>query len=178
MDLEHYLMRLGVCGLSRVLDDMRLVELARKFAMSRRGHAEQHLDHYLRGQGRTKEVSIELLLEEDQGVRQAVVMGVIMGLASKLNGGVIALPQNYFRNEDWQFATGGINMAWQLIMDFKDRAEALVELSFTNRYRWHPDEDRWSQPVHQAAEHLKQRGASDYMMAGRPYILAVPYLGT
>ena len=128
-----------------------------------------HLGRYLNGTGGTQSVDLDALIREDYGVRERVTNTIVVSLRQGKTSGTVPIPQEAYRNQDWQYALGGINIQWQL----GDPPSATpiyrpgnVRISFKNKYRWHPNEPRVTQALHQAAERLKKKGAQDFWMEG------------
>jgi hypothetical protein len=156
----------AVCA---VTTDRRTLEVAEWATMRPGGRAEEFLHYYLAGSGFDKSVDIPTLLREDDGVRQTVEREISAQLKRPMTPmGVVPLPQPVFSNRDWRYATGSLNMNWKQIPMSLPNGQIAVELSFRNQYRWHPNEQRITQCVHQAAENLKQKGAKDFWMVGHP----------
>jgi len=157
----------AVCA---VTTDRWTLDVAQWATMRTGGKAEEFLHHYLAGSSLDKVVDILALLRDDVGVRETVEREISIQLkrpGMTVSTGNVALPQSAFKNRDWQYATGSLNMNWRR-MASSPPGQVTVELSLGNQYRWHPKEPRVSQCVHQAAENLKQTGAKDYWIVGRP----------
>lgn len=149
--------------------DRWTLEVAQWATMRPGGKAEEFLQHYLRGSGLEKPVSVHQLLQEDSGVRRTVEEEIRRQLArTSTEGGIVPVPQRAFANQDWRYATGSLNMRWKRLAQSLPPGQIVVELSFRNEYRWHPKEPRITQCVHQAAENLKQNGAREYWIVGAP----------
>lgn len=152
-----------ICRL--VPSDRILLELARMFAMWNKPLASKHLSHYLRGQGKTITVSTKRILDEDRGVLQEFFNGLIPQIGQGQSSGRVSISQLVYTNTDWLYALGGIQLYWTL-------KENHLSASFRNTYRWHPQESRITQKVHQAAEGLKSFGAREYLIVGTPVEIA------
>ncbi len=157
----------SVCAVTTDRTTLRIAEWAK---MRPEGQASKFLHHYLDGWGTDVYINIETLLREDPALRETIEKKVVEERRGRLpkNSGTIPLPQPVFSNQDWRYATGSINMDWKLVSQDTRASTIDVELSFRNQYRWHPNEPRVTQCVHQAAEGLKKNGARDFWMIGRP----------
>jgi len=149
-----------------VTSDSDAIALAKYITMAPGGQAALHLDAYLAGTGIPMWVDLDRVLRTDQGVREEILRGIIAARKEKRTSGTIPIPQHVYANLDWQFAIGGMNIDWRAIPNTNK-----VFLSFKNKYRWHPNEQRVSQCIHRAAENMKMRGAKDYMMSGETTIV-------
>jgi len=162
----------AVCA---VTPDRWTLEVAQAVTMRPGGKAEEFLNYYMAGSGLDKAVDILQLLREDPGVRQTIEQEIAAQLKrTSTAGGIVALPQNVFSNRDWQYATGSLNMNWKRVPQSLPGGQITVELSFRNQYRWHPKDARITQCIHQAAEDLKQSGAKDFWMVGKPTRYTLP----
>lgn len=158
----------AVCALT---SDKKTLEIAEWAMMRQEGMASKFLHRYLDGLGGIEYVDINTLLREDAGILDAIQEKISSELRPDppKRRGTVPLPQSKFKNRDWQFATGSINMNWRLISLDQKASTAEVELSFQNEYRWHPDEPRVTQCLHQAAERLRTSGsARNFTMVGQP----------
>ena len=152
-----------------VTTDQQTLAIARWWEMNPNGHAAGHLDHYLSGRGGTKPVDLQAVLREDFGVRDTVTKGILASLKQGQVSGKVPVPQSAYRDKDWQYALGGINIEWSATgpSGGPPYKAATVTARFKNQYRWHPKEARITQAVHQAAERLKTQGAQDFWMEGQ-----------
>jgi hypothetical protein len=140
--------------------DRVTVSIARWATMTRDGRARQHLEHYLTGGGAEVSVDLRALLIEDPRVLANLQYAIMAG--NPKSATTIAIEQQNYSNRDWLYALGGINIHWEVVGSRRDK----VRLSFRDQYSWHPEEDRPTACVHQAAERLKAMGARDYWMHG------------
>ncbi|WP_429940962.1 hypothetical protein ACQY1G_15665 [Agrobacterium vitis] len=164
--------------------DLQIMTLAKARTMDKGGRAEQFLNHYLAGSGEPIHFSLRTLMEEDPGVR-ARIFGAVNAARAPLknskaensrtapilspsshpaSSGIVDIPQTNFRNHDWQFATGSLNVNWQFIEEINRNGVIMmkVEVWTTNIYRWHPEDDRRTQCVHEAAANLQQPKQESY----------------
>jgi hypothetical protein len=167
-DAAHEAMIDAVCA---VTTDKQTLAIARWWKMKRNGVAAKHLDHYLSGAGGTVEVDLAQLLRQDTGVAQRLTSDIWQKAQMGEMSGTTSVGQFYYRDQDWHFALGGINLNWEIVapqaMPYK---AAHVRVWFTNQYRWHPNEDRITQSIHQAADRLKTKGAAEFTMRGETEI--------
>lgn len=148
-----------------VTPDYYTLQLAKIVTMSPNGNAAKHLDYYLAGTGLNLYVNLEKVLKDDIGVKSKVQQEIKDGLKLGKDKGSVAIPQKVYRNHDWQYAIGSMNVNWHTI------GQGKVRLFFENQYRWHPSERRVSQCVHQAAVNLQKKiSARDYLMYGETVI--------
>jgi len=159
----------SVCA---VTTDQQTLAIAKWWEMQPNGQAAKHLDYYLSGKAGTVTVDLEQLLRQDSGVREWLQKDIRAKLAAKQLQGTTKIPQLVYRDRDWQYAIGGMNLNWEVrpptaAPRYK---AASVRVYFTNNYRWHPNEDRITQCIHQAAERLKVKGAADFTMKGEAEI--------
>ncbi|BCH64340.1 hypothetical protein RvVAT039_15560 [Agrobacterium vitis] len=151
--------------------DNEILEQARIATMRPGGRAEAYLNHYRQGSGADIHFSVKQLMDEDQSVKAHITRKINEMVAFFENSGtpmssmigIVGLAQKYFSNIDWQYATGSLNIKWSVVDKFErpNGRFLLVELSCVNVYRWHPEADRYTQCVHQAAQNL-QKPASDF----------------
>ncbi|OLP42714.1 hypothetical protein BJF95_00875 [Rhizobium oryziradicis] len=141
------------------------MNLAREFAMKRGGRAEAFLTHYLQGSGTDVTFSMKTLLDEDAGVRSKIFREINVQADARdaakqpLKGmaGVIPVHQPEFQNQDWQYATGALNVEWEFVEEAVQRTIKVLKVKVwtTNLYRWHPEAQRFTQCVHVAAQNLQ-----------------------
>ena len=153
-----------VCTLT---SDRWTLEVARFVTMKRSGHASTHLDYYLDGEGGTLKVDLAAVLADDEGVRKKVHVEIMSEMTGGKREGTVAIPQTTYKNQDWLYAIGGMNINWKV----DPATTGKVRLGFRNAYRWHPEADRVSQCVHKAAVALQESGAKDYFMEGSTTIV-------
>lgn len=182
----------AVCA---VTSDRTTVDIARWVMMDLPGRrrAKEFLQHYLNGSGADKIIDMQEFLRDCPVVRQRVSDAIFKQIEiepAKIKGSV-PLPQGVFGNspseQDWRYATGSLNMNWQIEMlsqrlaHYTPRLELpgireeclCVLLSFTNIYRWHPEAARISQCVHKAANNLKVTGAKEFNMKSGPTAIEI-----
>jgi hypothetical protein len=156
-----------VCALT---SDSTTLEIARRWKLAPHGRASAHLDQYLEGRG-DLEVDFERLLCEDAAVRSKIQHHVIFGLRDGKLQGSIPVRQGDYSVSDWRLAIGSMNVNWTFP---SRRGSERVHLGFRNQYRWHPDEPRITQCVHQAADRLRARRARNYWMHGSTEAIVWP----
>lgn len=157
----------------KITTDQTTLDIAQAATMKSGGRAEKFLQHYLEGSEKDLKVDIQKLLREDRGVRKTIenfITSTINKPFTPAPSSKIPLPQYVFKSSDWKYATGSINMRWKMIPATMIDKRIAVQLSFKNQYRWHPNENRITKCVHQAAENLKINGAKDYWIIGGPII--------
>lgn len=169
--------RIMIEAVCKVTTDRGTLRVAEWVKMKPEGRAAQYLHHYLDGWGGTEYIDTATLLREDTALLKIIEKNI---QDERMKGpikrsGQIPLSQLVFSNQDWKMATGSLNMDWQFVSEGPGFIE--VELSFRNKYRWHPNEARVTQCLHQAAERLKKSGAQEFLMVGRPTKIRVPYPG-
>ncbi|MCM2448785.1 hypothetical protein [Agrobacterium vitis] len=146
-------------------NDAMIMQVAKYVAMKRGGRAEAYLGHYLAGSGTAVKFSIKQLMDEDAGVRLRIYKWIndTVAVAEKAGRPVsvqddnIPIPQRFFHNEDWQFATGSLNVRCRFV-DLADKGcgkHIVAEVWCGNVYQWHPNEPRLTQSLHQAAVNLQ-----------------------
>jgi hypothetical protein len=160
MDLK--VKKLLINAVCAVTTDKQTLEIAKWWEMTPGGRAAAHLDHYLQGSGKDLPVDLAKVLKDDGGVRFKVHTEIILGLQAGKTTGSIPIPQSVYKVKDWQFAIGSMTVNWKFPSVEPDK----VHIGFRNQYRWHPNEARISQCIHQAAENLKQQKAADYWQEG------------
>ena len=110
-------------------------------------------------------VCTQKILEEDCGVLQEFCRGVLAQVRNGKSTGCVFISQLVYNKKDWLYALGGIQLDWTLKGN-------VISTSFKNIYRWHPQESRITQSIHQAAENLKAFGVKEYMILGSPAKIA------
>lgn len=161
----------AVCALTT---DSQTLAIAKWWEMTPNGRAAAHLDQYLEGKGDLK-VDLAKLLQEDQAVQLKVHTEIIFALREGKAKGTVAVPQKAYSVKDWQFAIGSMNINWTFPSTM---GTDKVHVGFRNEYRWHPDEARISQCVHQAADNLRTGRARNYWQEGSAeVVLWLPRLG-
>jgi len=154
----------AVCAITT---DRMTMEIAKFWEMTPNGRAAAHLDQYLEGKGDLK-VDLARVLQEDSGVQFKVHKEIVFGLREGKLAGTVGVPQEVYRNKDWQYAIGSMNVNWTFPSKVgQDR----VHIGFRNEYRWHPNEPRITQCVHQAADQLRADKARNYWMEGSAEIV-------
>lgn len=148
-----------ICSLTT--DNMTL-QLAKWTQMSPNGEAAKHLDQYLLGKGDLR-VDIQKVLREDAKVRLKVHSFIVAALRDGQTSGTVPIPQRDYSNKDWQFAIGSMNINWTFPSYL---GSDKVHIGFRNEYRWHPNDARITQCVHQAADRLRTGIARNYWMEG------------
>lgn len=152
----------GIRALSwAVRDDRALMAFVQRFVFRGKPRAARHLAHYLRGGGRAVEIPVAELLAGDSRVRGFLFHRVLAQISARNNQGLVPVPQWAFTNDDWRYALGSLNMHWR-------RNGNDIQAWFADRYRWHAEERRPTQPLHRAAESLKQWGATEFSIIGIP----------
>lgn len=161
----------AVCA---VTTDSQTLAIAKWWEMTPNGRAAAHLDQYLEGKGDLK-VDLAKLMQDDQTVQFKVHSEIIFSLREGKSKGTVAIPQSAYSNKDWQFAIGSMNVNWTFP---STNGTDKVHVGFRNEYRWHPNEARISQCVHQAADNLRTRRARNYWQEGSAeVVLWLPRLG-
>jgi hypothetical protein len=168
MDAEGFKLIIDV--VCAATTDQNTLATAEWATMRTGGHASTFLHRYLDGRGGNEYIDINTLFREDPALLKTTQEKIIADLRAKPSkeSGTIPLPQRVFSNQDWRYAIGSLNLDWRLVTWNANSTTPEVELSFKNKYRWHPNEPRVTQCIHQAAERLKTSGAADFWMIGRP----------
>ena len=162
----------AVCA---VTSDSYTLAIAKWWEMTPNGRAAAHLDQYLEGRGDLK-VDLARLLQDDQAVQFKVHSEIVFSLRAGTTTGTVPIPQGAYGNKDWQFAIGSMNINWRFP---SVQGEDKVHVGFRNEYRWHPNEPRITQCVHQAADNLRTGRARNYWQEGSAeVVLWLPRLGT
>jgi hypothetical protein len=159
------------CG---VLSDEKIYQAVLDWQFEENGHAARHLRHWRNGGGADLDVDLFKLITENPYIHWQVNdmlwawdRGHVYGWDNVRYPGAVRaaypIQQHEFSKSDWQLATGSLNLR----IAYPTNADSRwAFLSFTNVYRWHPNEKRKSQCIHQALERLKEKGARDYRMMG------------
>lgn len=149
----------AVCA---VTTDATTLAIAKWWEMTPNGRAAAHLDQYLEGRGDLR-VDLAKILQDDKAVQSKVHTEIIFSLREGKVKGTVAVAQTVYSNKDWQFAIGSMNVNWTFpSIQGTDK----VHVGFRNEYRWHPNEARISQCVHQAADRLRVGKARNYWQEG------------
>lgn len=145
--------------------------------------ASSFLFHYLIGSGYPVYVKIEDLLQDipkfESIIRNTISRYLFKSRFYKCeNRGIPFIQPEYPNTEkaqDWRYAIGSFIMNWTILSIDILRGEANIELNFRNKYRWHPDVNRVSQCIHQAAENMKSQGAAEFWIIGKSYKMIVRF---
>lgn len=140
------------------------------------GKAMKHMKHFIGGTGNFLEVSLEDLIREDTGVRTR-----LNGELLRRANGITTLKESYeasimsrqiidtritlfqktFAVEDWAGALGSFDIIWEIIACPARKSSPLtVALSGKNIYKWHPDDNRITQKLHEYASELVDLGGA------------------
>jgi len=161
----------AVCA---VTTDSVTLAIAKWWELTPNGHAAAHLDQYLEEKGDLR-VDLAKVLQDDQSVQSKVHTEIIFSLREGKVKGTVAIPQATYSNKDWQFAIGSMNVNWTFPSSVGNDK---VHIGFRNEYRWHPNEARISQCIHQAADRLQTGKARSYWQEGSAEVkLWIPRLG-
>lgn len=171
----------------------KIMELAKKLTMKPGGRAEEYLDHFLDGSGNDKHFMIQTLIAEDSAVSTRLATECVrrcLGLKTwreqrrsarmtpdpDLNK-YITIFQKTYANRDWAFALGTFNFEYALVNVSDDAKRIFVRLSGDNTYRWHPEENRITKFIHQAADSLVKSGsAKNFKIVAIPAVLVFSVL--
>jgi hypothetical protein len=134
---------------------------ARQVALHHCDRARDMLDHYLNGSGLARYVSTQDLLAQDRAVFARFSEGLRQQLNQSMTGGRLWIHQWDFSNRDWRFTLGGVFLDW-------DRCIQGVQVSFVERYDWHPDSVRPTRALHEAAFAMQKCGARPFDIIGQP----------
>lgn len=148
------------------------LRLARIFGMWNKPRAARHLNHYLSGAGKTVTVETSELLRQDSQVFDELHSRILADISSGRTQGTTLIPQWVFSKLDWRYALGSVRFVWE------KTAGNLVQISFRERYAWRPSQNRITQPLHRAAETLKEDGAKEFFILGLPCQMALPSSGS
>ncbi len=148
----------------KALPDPWTLQVAKMATMKKNGHAREYLEHYLNGKGDV-EVDINLLFKEDQVLKKYVVDTIQKEIKDGKTKGIVPVAQSRYGNQDWQYALGSININWTA-------TKKGAAVSFNNRYRWHPNENRVTKCVHEAANRLRLdpktgKNVGEFQMKGK-----------
>lgn len=149
--------------------------------------ALEHLNWYLRnGRGRdfVEDKLIELMLEQDNGVRTQIAARIPSNQTTGTLAKHIKLEQTHYTSQDFRFAFGAIDRL-DFEVDFDDQT---IHVWFQDRYEWHPfypnlypsmtgDVARETNCVHAALVELKTAGAADFWMKGEATVPLKTVLG-
>jgi hypothetical protein len=181
----------------RFTPDKVTVNLAELYRLGPYPNARRFLHHYLSGSATPIHIDIAQIFCDDPDLRDCVVDEITENLRKTpppLHGSV-AVPQEAWSQtqaaQDWRYAIGSLVMDWKVLyFDSSVKLgqmspircpppapgrQARIELSFANKYQWHPEAKRITQCVHQAANNLKAEGAKDFWVYGDPYAISVPF---
>jgi Domain of unknown function (DUF4157) len=164
------------------LPDEAILEIARSASMASGGLASKHLDHYLRGSGADYAEDLREILRSDTGVRNKLTLAIIEAgkqqpadhPATGLDGHAV-IDQADYSVREYQLSFGAIGRMNFWVDDSPDarayNREAggkigLVQVNFRDLYQWHPDAQRKTKCIHEAAVRLKKMGAKDFWMVG------------
>ena len=161
--MSRELLKKIITAVCAVTNDQTTLQIAKWATMAPNGHAARHLNQYLEGKGDLK-VDLMRVLREDRGVQYEVHKEIIFGLREGKAKGTIPISQSVYKNKDWKFAIGSMNINWSFP---STRDKDKVHIGFRNAYRWHPKENRITQCIHQAADRLRAGKAKNYWMEGK-----------
>lgn len=175
--------------------DRTLIEMAKIVMMKSGGRAEEYINHYMDGTGTPKYFMASQLLNEDSGVSRGFI-NAINNEAKKSRmkpgqKGRYWVKQEYYTNKDWWMALGSFPLDWVYMGERQSNGTTMLELTISgkNEYKWHPDEDRETKLVHQAADRLRHpqtnvldilqptQPAANFWMYATPCTYLVPYSG-
>jgi hypothetical protein len=177
----------GVCsgieaGMGADSDDavLRLAAYS-QFPSTEKRRAHAFYRHYRDGRAIDMPVSLREMFTDDpkllakiKGKITSVLRGPVMG-----RGGVVPVKQGDFADDDlaqdWRMSIGSFNLQWRALSVDTVASRAMVEVWFSNVYRWHPKVPRVSQCVHEAAERLKVKGAKDFTMVSDKFTIEVSF---
>ncbi len=164
--IAHFLKRSLINVLcSLPLGDAWLMRFVGIVAVRNKPLAHQHLEHYLKGNGRALALDSDRLFADDSGVRDEFLSQVAERIRWGERSGTIGIPQSAFATREWLFALGGISIPW-----FTDGY--WVSARPGSQYDWHPDQPRITQGIHRLAIRLKDKGASEFSIQGS--VLSIP----
>ena len=121
--------------------------------------AKKMLWHYLTGKGEEVEVPTERVLSESNHLKIFIFDTIWNDVEKGKKSGSINVRQGDYFNDNWKNAFGSINVKW--IKSGED-----IDIWIEDIYRWHPNEQRISQCVHQAMSAAKDYGAADFKYHG------------
>lgn len=160
---------------NRLIADLMLADIAKKTMLRGKPKALGYFNHFMSGFGFTIEVDIQKFLKDNPSVlneflfkvRTRINEGIVASLPS--NNKDVDVPQWKIPNIDWRYATGSISLDWVKV----DYNHVIIRME--NEYRWHPDDERSSQSLHEALDRLTTAGiAKNFMMIGREYNIYIP----
>jgi len=138
--------RACLCLLARTMpNDKAFLRLVQQTALAGLPRAQAYLDHFLAGTGRPLTFATADLLAMEPRLRQVAMQALVAGQTE------VPVSQLTWTNRDWAWALGSVRLHVDPVPDG-------VWVGVTGVYRWHPEEARLSQAVHQAAARLVARG--------------------
>jgi hypothetical protein len=182
-------------GRSQDQRDKSALELAKWVTMKPGGRAEKYLNHFLGGSGNPVEFTMKDLLSEDSLVSTRVEMELLRKLPALSNKSTpadivnprtkvgserhewsvdpcITIFQKNFSNQDWWYALGTFNINWKVLQT--SAQHHYVKVWGENEYKWHPEEDRITQCLHQAGDRLAHTGKGrNFMMRSIPGVVVL-----
>ncbi len=177
----------GVCsgielGLGTDADDA-VLQLAAwsQFPKTPKLRALTFYRYYRDGRAKDVPVSMRELFADDPALFAKLKVKIAQVLRGPVvaRGGEVPVPQREFasdnRAQDWRMSVGSFNLRWKTLSVDTPSSRAIIEVWFTNVYKWHPNEPRVSQCVHQAAERLKVKGARDFLIVSDRFTVEVAY---
>jgi len=168
-----------VCKNFDPIDVMRAASFA---ALRGKPIATEHLRWFFSGGGAdfVEDSNLDLMLRTDSGVQGIIRARIPTGRSSGIFIAHVEIEQDFYDDEDFQYAFGAIDR-----LDFAvDFAAGTLEAWFQDRYEWHPvypfytklpgdiiaGKARETNCVHAAAVELKSGTARDYWMKGETTI--------
>ena len=173
--------------------DRFFLELAKRIRMEPGGRAEEYLDHFLLGSGKSKNFDIGELIASDKGVSNRLQSEVVrrvlnirtirekdqdqrmtLTAAAAQDRRVITIFQKNYENTDWQLSLGTFPFTWEVIGMSTDKRFIIVTIGGQNTYKWHPSDQRITQFLHRAGHRLAEGGgARNFEMVARPLVFRV-----
>jgi hypothetical protein len=162
-------------AVAKISDPREVMAAAGLYALRDKPLAAMHIQWYYSGGGKdyVEDKHLEAMLRSDAKVQAKILKQLPGNLSSGTFSGYVAITQDDYEDEDFQFAFGQIDR-----LDFEvDFGAGTLHAWFMDRYEWHPyypsiykqmDGDYWrpTNAVHAAAVELKAEGARDFWMKG------------
>jgi hypothetical protein len=157
--------------------DKAALELAKFISMRPNGRAAAFLDHFIKGSGADVHFKMKDLWHDDPSVRVRIELEILRKMSNIKVGTerhnwcydpCVTLFQKNFSNRDWWYALGSFDVDWAIVRS--DQHFHTILLSGKNEYKWHPEETRITQCLHQAGDRLARAGsAKNFWMISDPH---------
>lgn len=139
--------------------DRVFLTIVKYLAFWKKPLGRKFFSHFLKGTGSTLSFKTINLLNHDDNFRSFVCWHILRSCQKDVTKSQVTIPQWVYSNQDHRFAFGTLTVFWE-------REGQKVHLWFESRYRWHPDQERITRPVHQAASNLLNVSAKEFSIKG------------